>query len=167
MAPDPAEPPDSLTSSVTREAWRYWHALRGERPIPARSDFDPASITGILPHVMLIEVLNDPIDFRYRLIGTYVDERLRERYTGRRAREFADKGPGSRLWEQLCRVVEERRPVVSRLRYTGPDDRFKAAEEVMLPLTDDRDRITTIFDTLVFLSEQQADDPAAGAAGAV
>lgn len=162
MAQDPIEPPDTLTSSVTREAWRYWHALRGERPLPARSDLNPASIIGILPHVMLIEVLEDPIDFRYRLIGTYIDERLSQRYTGRRAREFADKGPGSRLWEQLCRVVEERRPVVSTLRYTGPDQRFKAAEEVMLPLVDERDRITTIFDALVFLSEERASDPVTG-----
>ncbi len=141
---------EKLHSPVTREALAYWQRIRGARLMPARRDLDPAQITGILPHVMLIQVLRDPIDFRYRLMGTYLDDRLAQRYTGRRAREFEDKGPGSALWERLCEVVESRSPVACTLPYTGPDTRLRSAEEVMLPLSEDGMQVTTIFSTIVF-----------------
>lgn len=151
MASDSTDPPASLTSSLTRDAWRYWQGLRNGRGMPSRADIDPSAIPRLLPHVLLIDVLRDPLDFHYRLIGTYLDERLKHRYTGRRAREFEEKGPGSKIWESLCRVVEERQPCVHQLPYTGPHDNLKSAEEVILPLSDDDRTVTMTFNVVVFI----------------
>src|SRR3546814_3129193 len=47
-----------------------WNRHRGSRRIPARADFDPLELKMILPRLMLLEVVDDPPDFRYRLAGT-------------------------------------------------------------------------------------------------
>src|SRR3546814_20855650 len=63
-------------------SYEYWKQKRGDRPMPAESDLDPAEIRKILPHVILLAVRQEPLDFHYRLIGTKMDEHMIGRYTG-------------------------------------------------------------------------------------
>src|SRR3546814_6501618 len=63
-------------------SYEYWKQKRGDRPMPAESDLDPAEIRKILPHVILLDVRQEPLDFHYRLIGTKMDEHMLGRYTG-------------------------------------------------------------------------------------
>lgn len=44
---------------------------------------------------MLIDVLEAPLDFRYRLIGTDARGILKQGYTGKRLSELPGKGKGS------------------------------------------------------------------------
>ncbi len=63
-----------------------WLDWRGDRPAPERRDVDPLSLRGLLPHVFLLDVLDD--DFRFRLVGEAVNERYRHRPKGRTLREL-------------------------------------------------------------------------------
>jgi hypothetical protein len=59
---------------VLRPLWRYWTERCRDRQCPARSDIDPVDIPRLLPHIGLIDVETDASRFRYRLIGTRMNE---------------------------------------------------------------------------------------------
>jgi len=64
------------------ELYDYWCARRGGRAAPSRKDVDPVQIPRHLPNLMLIDVLRDPLRFRYRLVGTRVVTASAEDRTG-------------------------------------------------------------------------------------
>src|SRR3546814_20152807 len=59
-----------IDSGDFRQLLGLWNRKRGSQRIPARADFDPLELKMILPRLMLLEVVDDPPDFRYRLAGT-------------------------------------------------------------------------------------------------
>ncbi len=64
------------------DLYDYWVARRGARAMPSRKDVDPVQIPRHLPNLMLVDVLRDPLRFRYRLIGTRVVAASAEDRTG-------------------------------------------------------------------------------------
>jgi hypothetical protein len=61
-----------------------WASLRGGRSMPSRKDLDPLHIPpSFLPNLMLIDVLNGPRRYRYRLVGTHIVTASGEDRTGR------------------------------------------------------------------------------------
>lgn len=137
------------------EALRYWTKIKGERRMPRRCDFDPVDVPRLLPHVILTEVLRTGDerrfeDYRFRVIGTYIDERLRRRYTGRRLSELDGKGPGSKVWAAYGDVRAEMAPMVRSLDYVGPMENLKQTRELYLPLSDSDQRVDFVVVVLVF-----------------
>lgn len=51
--------------------------------MPQRRDLDPVDIPRLLPHIGLIEVHQDPMRFRYRLVGTNMVNYFGRDHTGR------------------------------------------------------------------------------------
>jgi hypothetical protein len=57
------------------EIYRHWLSLcPGEGELPGRQHLDPARFPHLLPQTWLLEVVHDPIRFRYRLVGTRIDQ---------------------------------------------------------------------------------------------
>jgi len=53
----------------------YWKAKRSATDvIPLRSEFDPADLRELLPNMVVLDVKQEPLRFRYRLVGTRVAE---------------------------------------------------------------------------------------------
>lgn len=59
----------------------YWNRHRQERGALARSDFDPLHVPKQLPGLFLAEPVGT--DFRFRLVGSQVEERIRRKLTGK------------------------------------------------------------------------------------
>lgn len=79
-------PPRTDTAGWTELARRllaFWDARRGGRSMPERKDFDPLDMKPWLSRLMLIEVIDGGRDFRYRLVGTDVTEKLGYEITGK------------------------------------------------------------------------------------
>lgn len=55
--------------AAVAEVEAYWEALRGDRPMPDRSEIDPRGIEGALPHAMMLEPVAPGIA-RFRVAGT-------------------------------------------------------------------------------------------------
>lgn len=55
-----------------RDLYDYWNGKRAGRRWPSRDDIEPQEIAGLLPYVMLVDVLEDGRYFRFRLIGADV-----------------------------------------------------------------------------------------------
>lgn len=137
---------------IIRDACGYWNRARGDRAMPSRVDIDPTEIPRLLPHMILTDVDHDPIDFRFRLIGTYVDRHVNGRYTGERLRHIPKKGPGSLIWRTLNHVIETGAPHIGYLDYHGPTEGIHGVEEAILPLGRDG-RVEMLMNILVFVRE--------------
>ncbi len=132
-------------SPILDEAFAYWLGKRESTEIPRRTAIDPIEIPRLLPHLMLIDVLRDPLDFRYRLIGEGIRENMHRGRRGRSFRELEGKGPGSHLWKGLQKVVETGIPRFGRAPYAGPERRVKQFFDLLLPLSEDGETVSQIL----------------------
>lgn len=151
-------PPPIQKTPLLQLAQDYWDRIRGNRPMPARRDLDPAAIVPLLPHVVLMDVLRDgspgaawPIDFRYRLLGTLADANMSARYTGRRMSELPHQRPPGELWTGLQWVAEHRVPRVNSVPYVGPHKDFMKVVDIMLPLSEDGETVNMLFCVIDFV----------------
>ena len=75
--------PEDIDGARLNSLFRYWLALpRGER-LPLTRAIDPVEIGPALGLVMLLEPMDDPFEFRYRLYGTEVADASRLELTGK------------------------------------------------------------------------------------
>jgi hypothetical protein len=147
---NPVLDPSGLRAERLRTAYGYWQGKRQGRLMPSRSDIDPVEIPALLPYVMLIDVVPEPLDFRYRLIGTAARNIMRRDYTGLLFSEIAGKGKGSVLWSGCELVVRSKAPISMSPPYVGTEPSLKDCENVLLPLSDDRVGVTMIFKVISF-----------------
>lgn len=141
----------ALTAERNLKALAYWNERRGERIMPARADLDPADIVQILPHVILLDVRVDPLDFRYRLIGTLIVSNLNRNLTGQWMRDIPHQAPPSIIYGACRQVVEARHPISSTVPYIGPNKSFYSAEDVIMPLSVDGKTVNMLFVTVEYL----------------
>lgn len=145
-----------LESPLQRRAHAYWQSKLGGRRMPSRKDIEPTEIPDLLANIVLVDVSHDPLDFRYRLIGTAIVERIAFDYTGKRFVELDHQQRGSRVWETAERICRERVPLVSDIPYVGPDQWVRGYQDLYLPLSDDDEQVNMIMGIVEFL-----DSPAA------
>ena len=146
-----------LSGELFDAAHAHWQNLRGaERAFPRRDDLDPLDIPRqLLPYSELIEVLEDPLDFRYRLIGTAIDEISGSSYTGLSVREIPSQAPPSRMFDFFALAHERKAPLCARLPYEGPDGFVKSVRNLLLPLGDEDDSVS-MFWSVVEIGRRQA-----------
>ena len=122
--------------------YRYWAGLlrEGERA-PPRSRVDPAEIAELLPYLVIADFTPEPLQVRYRLVGTRVVEMSRWDYTGKTLEEcdFQAEEPG--IWRDAYRqIAATSAPVFGRVHipYDVAASRPAVWEEfVILPLSRD------------------------------
>lgn len=64
------------------EAYLTWDRLRGSRPMPSRKEFSPAALARHLALIGLIDVIDGGRDYRFRVLGSRVDNIMQGRFTG-------------------------------------------------------------------------------------
>jgi hypothetical protein len=101
-------PAQAVENADCRLAIELWESKRAGRIIPSRADFDPVELKPILPRLILIDVLDDPPDFRYRLAGTMSRDLRGVEVTGQSVLELVPRQHGLRLWNDLCEMQRER-----------------------------------------------------------
>jgi hypothetical protein len=126
----------ATANDAVKRLYAYWVARRGAKPFPSRDDIDPVDFDFVLGRVSLVEVLDDPRRYRYRLVGTTVTDNLGYEMTGK----FLDQLPESEMrayLEQLYgKVVAQRAPVYER-EHVALDGRLWKSETIALPLSSD------------------------------
>lgn len=82
----------------------YWQTKCGDCALPSRADLDPTEFRYALGNVSLIDVLQDPLRFRIRVVASNVEARFDRALTG----TFLDDLPepeSARLWDKVYRTV--------------------------------------------------------------
>jgi len=148
----------ALAAPRLREAYAYWSGKLAGRPMPRRRDIDPVEIPALLPYVVLIDVLSDPLDFRYRLIGAEVRNISKANYTGKRFSELPDKARGGVIWDSCEQTVLAARPFSQSPSYIGPERSVRGCENLLLPLSEDGVRVSMILKVISFELRRDAMD---------
>lgn len=126
--------PPLFSSQVQCDALRYWEQARpGGGQAPSFSQFDPCDVPQLLPHVVLYDVLEEPRDFSYRLIGGDVRDRLHSNPVGMCCSRLPHQNGSSQMWKRLCEAVDSGRPVYHAVDYIGPDTEVNGQQSLVLP----------------------------------
>lgn len=125
---------------------RYWAERAAGRAAPRRADIDPLDLPyGLLPHVLLIDVEHEPLDFRYRLAGTAADTIHGQSLKGVRVSELRPEGFARTLHDDLARMAADLAPQFVELSYTNREGKTRRYRVLRLPLCDDAGRLAMIL----------------------
>lgn len=131
-----------LRSPITRAGYEYWLSKKGERRFPARADFDPLIEQPILArNMVLVEVRPEPLDFRYRLIGSAVRAHMNADWTGKWMSEIPMQRAPNPIWQHHEWVLAHKAPRFYRPANLGPNKVSRSIETAQLPLGPDDDTI--------------------------
>lgn len=139
--------------NIIKQALSYWESLCRGRATPLRSDFDPVHIPNLLPNVMLLDVIDNGQDFRYRVIGEAVRSMLFENYTGRLLSSQPHVEADGPLMRQLRQAVQTGRPVRNPIEYVGPHSDFRKLDEINLPLANESGQVTHLLVFMVLVDK--------------
>jgi hypothetical protein len=105
-ATDLAAPSDP----VLMRLFDYWNAKRGGRQMPRRADIDPIELRGLLPYVVLCDVVDPARLFRVRVIGQAIVDFIGVNITGRPVTDMMPPAAAKRMIEIASGVVATRSP---------------------------------------------------------
>jgi hypothetical protein len=132
-----------------QKLYAYWSSVRGARRLPARRDIDPLEFAYVLGHVMLVDVLRDPLRFRVRLHGSEMAIRTSRDLTGK----LLDDLPGGDFRDYVverCRGLVESAQPLRIEQDRALDGRQYRYEALWLPLSDDGATVSMLMLGLIY-----------------
>jgi hypothetical protein len=106
--------PDRLESDLDR-VHAYWNGLkRGDNDIPFWDDVKFSMKARLARDVMVIETFEDPLRFRFDLLGDDITRRYGATITGKFTDEVDLRPPMDELTEQCRATIERRAPTYFR-----------------------------------------------------
>lgn len=122
----------------------YWAERRRGRTFPSRQDIDPVELRFAIGNMTLLDVLHDPVRFRFRLVGTLMAQRMGFDHTGKMIDEITDVEYRDSLITAYRQIIDGRRPstVLYERVIDGKPRRF---EVLRLPLSADGDTINMLL----------------------
>lgn len=98
-----------------------------------------------IPNVLVVDVLRNPLDFRYRFWGTAHAERKRIDRTGQKTSEEHPQGRGPKVAQEYKAVVDRRSPLLFTRLIEFPDGRLPLTQIALrLPISDDGQIVSQI-----------------------
>ena len=145
---------DDIAHPKLRRLHEYWVEKRGERKMPSRVDIDPLDIIYIVGNVILVDVIDgDPLRFHIRLHGTNLAERVGYELTGKMLDELPVDDFRALAQQSFSWVATKAQPLHSRRdRIIG--GRFARYETVIMPLSDDGERVSRLLIGLIYDDEK-------------
>ena len=120
-----------------RRLYHDWSVRRHGRPMPSRADFDILDLDYILGDLNLLDVLYQPLRFRFRVHGSNAVARLGFDLTGKTIDAYPDPDYRTIVREHFTAAVQSRAPkriVRDPYRFR---DRVLRWEGLILPLAAD------------------------------
>lgn len=151
-------------TAIVRQAYEYWRSKCAGGRLPRRADIRPEEIPGLLPYLFLVDVIGDPPTFRYRLVGTQINQWAGREYTDV-ALDEREYGPNWRLVHDIyADVVKRREPVLSEYSAPWKERDFLTYERIVAPLSSDGAAVDMLLGALNVLPRPPS-PPAAMAPG--
>jgi len=113
-----------LESPSLRAFFEHWRSLDSAGGIPPREAFDVIDVPPwILPHLILLDVLDGGRHFRYRVVGTGVVARIGRDFTGETVMTYSACHEDAQVQDGYTAVVETGQPhlYTATLRDVGRD----------------------------------------------
>jgi hypothetical protein len=131
----------------------YWERKRGTRAMPSRADISPSELREHLSWVIIMEVLPEMADFRYKLVGTLVSQYWLRDSTGKTVTEaFSVDSPGAvkGVLAMFRKCARDRAIVRSSGSAGWIEGGFEEFDCICLPLSDDGENVNMILHAFVF-----------------
>lgn len=106
-----------LQSDKLRRVHQVWVELKAERPFPLRAEISPERLGFILGQVTIIDVLREPLNFRYRLVGTKIEDAGRRGDKGKTIDQVEPEAYRQMVVSAFQEVVETGQPVFQQISY--------------------------------------------------
>lgn len=124
-----------MRSDVNRALRDHWLSLRTGDALPRWKTFDPAAVRNLLPHLIVVDCLSDPMRFRFRVIGTFVTLMAGRDATGRMLDEelYGERLEAMTWHYRQCAETAEPLATLGTVHFVDRD--WVVAEHVFLPFT--------------------------------
>tara|TARA_R110000868_G_scaffold42158_23_gene143106 strand:+ start:1092 stop:1673 length:582 start_codon:yes stop_codon:yes gene_type:complete len=166
--------PDQATSLTAAEHPKiiefvqYLSRRCGTDGIPDRSHINPAEILPLLPHMMILDIVDDGEDFRVRVFGTGLVTLLGEERTGMLASEFGAKSiiandfkeMRSRWLAIFRKALTENGAAHFKAPTVSPDRSYMHYHGMITPITNGTDKISQLVGMMIAVVSDQV--PTAG-----
>lgn len=122
---------------------RYWQDKRCGRPFPDRSDISPSDFARLLPYIVIVEVLEGGLDFRFRLYGSAMVAMTGLDRTGEYFSKL-ESAPGAKISSEETRrywmnygrtLIQAQGPIFTRTPLVPGAGPQAVLHSVVLPLT--------------------------------
>ena len=122
-----------MRSPVNRALRDHWLSLRADVRLPAWKSFDPTAVRSLLPHLIVVDCLADPLRFRFRLIGTFVTSMAGRDSTGLMLDEtLYGERLEAMIWDyRRCAETAEPLATLGTVHFVERD--WVVAEHIFLP----------------------------------
>jgi hypothetical protein len=138
--------PDTEDFAFFRPLLRYWEACRAGRIAPARGDIDPLDLPPpLLPHVVLVDVKWEPLEFSYRLAGTAADTIHGQSLKGVRILDLRPESFATVLNADLTRMAEDLATQFVLHTFTNREGKTRRFRVLRLPLCDASGRLEMVL----------------------
>jgi len=147
----PLKDPSVLVDPAVQEFYAYWQGLCGDDPIPSADSFELVDVAHLAPEMIMVDHEKPGLNFRFRLVGADIVDRLSIDPTGDLIADF----PDTEFWataRELCRrVVLERQPYCRAPQSTSyPDRSFIIVEVITLPLLNEFGDVSRVISLIHF-----------------
>ena len=116
----------------------WWRAKTGTADaLPSRADVNPAELRHLLPHIALVDILRDPLDWRYRLVGTRMVDVMGGERTGKRMRELLSPPAIEGSVMLMTRLLETRAPLAFSGTLYWLEKEYVGFHALVLPLSNE------------------------------
>lgn len=139
----------AITTPQLRSLLELWTARCMGRPLPSRADFSDEDLRPWFGNLLMVDVVEGPHQFRFRLMGTsLVDAACRE-LTGKFFDEADITGYEPDVLDDYAEVVRSRAPLCRTRRYDPTPGTFmehwRVYERLLLPLGSDGEAVDRIL----------------------
>lgn len=113
----------------------YWRDCRQAHGFVMGRDVPSRAIARLTKHLVVLEPTGGATDFRYRLAGAVLLQRLGRDVTGMKISEVFESVPAQSLIAAAKRVLDTDAPVFQRLHVRGVLAEVRKPELVLLPMS--------------------------------
>ncbi len=148
--------PELVNSDRLSRLFRFWKEVRGTQGLPCRADFAPEQLGFILGQITIVDVLRDPLNFRYRLIGTRLEEAGRRGDQGKTLDQVEPEIYRDMIGQTFRHVVDFRQPVCHHISYLHHQN-LVSYEQLILPFSHKGAEVEVLVEALDWLPGVQHD----------
>ena len=134
---------DDIPWEGGKHLFRLWSKKRGDRLFPSRPDFHPVEMVKYLHDTSLMDIEQDPLRFRFRLVGTSQANIMTFDPTGNYADEISVNDSSIERWSW---VAINQRPVLSvRDPLQGEPIDYATSSSLVMPLGETDEAVTMLI----------------------
>lgn len=138
-----------IATPQLRSLVELWASKRRDEALPCRSDFSDDDLRPWFGNLLVVDVVEGPHKFRFRLMGTSLVDAASRELTGKFFDEADISGYEPDVLDDYAEVLKSRMPVCRMRRYNPTPgtfmDHWRVYERLLLPLASDGKAIDRIL----------------------